>query len=122
MLVRGQGTEEFGSVVGCLTALAAAAGNEQLWKPLNHALLEACAHESRPEVRKAGVGGLLSVVQTLGEEYMVLLPECLPILSELFEDDDEEIVALAKECVAAGEELLGESLDENLRWHQPNVR
>lgn len=27
---------ETGSVIGCLTALASAAGNEQLWKPLNH--------------------------------------------------------------------------------------
>ena len=114
-LVEGRGTEEHGNVSQSLTALAAAAGNEQLWKPLNFMLMEACGDERRSEVRKSGVKSLLSIIQTLGEEYMVLLPECLPVLSELLEDDDETIVALAKECVHHGEELLGESLEDSLR-------
>jgi U3 small nucleolar RNA-associated protein 10 len=114
-LIQGISTEDHGNVIDCITALAAAAGNEQLWKPLNHALLEACGNEKRSEVRKSGVKTLLSIIHTLGEEYMVLLPECLPVLSELLEDDDEDIVALAKECVQQGEELLGESLEDSLR-------
>lgn len=114
-VVKGVGAEENGNVISCLTALASAAGNEQLWKPLNHIVLEACDNESRSEVRKAGVSCLLSLIKTLGEEYMVLLPECLPSLSELLEDSDEEIVALAQECVSLGEDLLGESLQDSLR-------
>uniref|UniRef100_A0A7S2ELE7 HEAT repeat-containing protein 1 n=2 Tax=Ditylum brightwellii TaxID=49249 RepID=A0A7S2ELE7_9STRA len=113
-LVSGVGTTEHGNVIACLTALAAAAGNEQLWKPLNHAILQACGNDSRSEVRKAGASALLTIIQTLGEEYMVLLPECLPILSELLEDSDEEIASIAKECIRQGEELLGESLDDSL--------
>ena len=113
-LVEGQGTLEYGNVVGCLTALATAAGNEQLWKPLNFAVLEACSHK-RSEVRKAGISCLLSIIETVGEEYMVLLPECLPVLSELLEDSDEQIAGMAKECVRQGEELLGESLEDSLR-------
>jgi U3 small nucleolar RNA-associated protein 10 len=46
---------------------------------------------------------------------MVLLPECLPVLSELLEDEDEDIAAIAKDCIALGEELLGESLEDSLR-------
>jgi U3 small nucleolar RNA-associated protein 10 len=107
--------DEPGSVIGCLTALAAAAGNEELWKPLNHAVLEACGNENRVEVRKGGISCLLSLINALGEEYMVLLPECLPVLSELLEDSDEEIAGLAQKCVSIGEELLGESLQESLR-------
>ncbi len=114
-LVQGIATEDHGSVSSCITSLAAAAGNEQMWKPLNHSLLEICGDEKRPEVRKSGVKTLLSIIHALGEEYMVLLPECLPVLSELLEDEDEDIVALAKECVQQGEELLGESLEDNLR-------
>jgi len=113
-LVEGQGTLEHGNVAGCLTALATAAGNEQLWKPLNFAVLEACSHK-RSEVRRAGISCLLSIIETVGEEYMVLLPECLPVLSELLEDGDEEIAGMAKECVRQGEELLGESLEDSLR-------
>jgi hypothetical protein len=115
MLIEGVGTEEQGSVSQTLTALAAAAGNEQLWKPLNYSLLQACGNGKRAEVRKTGVKSLLNIIQTLGEEYMVLLPECLPVLSELLEDEDESIIALAKECIHQGEELLGESLEDSLR-------
>ena len=56
----------------------------------------------------------MSIIETIGEEYMVLLPECLPVLSELLEDE-EEIAGMAKECVRQGEELLGESLEDSLR-------
>jgi U3 small nucleolar RNA-associated protein 10 len=112
-LVLGAGTEN-GSVVECLVALAAAAGEEQLWKPLNHAVLQACSHESRSEVRKAGVMCLHSLIKSVGEEYMVLIPECLPVLSELLEDSDEDIAGLAQDCITLSEELLGESLEDNL--------
>ena len=104
-----------GNVISCITALASAAGNEQLWKPLNHGVLEACSNEHRSDVRKAGVSCLLSLIKALGEEYMVLLPECLPVLSELLEDSDEETAGLAQECVTLSEELLGESLQDSLR-------
>ena len=103
-----------GAAVNCLTALALAAGDDSLWKSLNHSILEACGHESRAEVRKAGVLCLMSMMRCLGEEYMVLLPECLPVLSELLEDDEEN-AALARECIALAEELIGESLEEDLR-------
>lgn len=104
-----------GSVIGCVTALASAAGNEQLWKPLNYAVLDACSNRNRSEVRKAGLSCLLSLIKSLGEEYMVLLPECLPVLAELLEDNDEEVAGLAQDCITLGEELLGESLEDSLR-------
>jgi hypothetical protein len=103
-----------GSIVGCIVALASAAGDEQLWKPLNHVVLQACSYESRKEVRKAGVTCLLALVKSIGEEYMVLIPECLPTLAELLEDSDEEIARLSRDCIAHSEELLGESLQDNL--------
>ena len=112
-LVQGVDSEN-GSVVGCLVALASAAGDEQLWKPLNYSVLQACGNDRRPEVRMAGVSCLLSLIRSLGEEYMVLLPECLPNLSELLEDSDEDIVGIAQECIQLSEELLGESLQDSL--------
>ena len=110
-----QGKEEqSGSVVECVVALATAAGDEQLWKPLNHSILQACSDENRLEVRKAGISCLLSMIKSIGEEYMVLIPECLPVLSELLEDPDEEIAGMAQECISHSEELLGESLQDSL--------
>jgi len=112
-IVQGSDTQS-GSVVECLVALATAAGDEQLWKPLNHSVLQACSDENRSEVRRAGVSCLLSLINSIGEEYMVLVPECLPILSELLEDSDEEIAGIAQECISQSEELLGESLQDSL--------
>ena len=114
-LVQGQNeNEELGSVGECIVALASAAGDEHKWKPLNHMVLQACSHDTRGEVRKAGVRCLLSLIKAIGEEYMVLIPECLPVLSELLEDTDEEIAGSAQECIASSEELLGESLEDSL--------
>lgn len=110
----GQKEDDSGCVTECIVALASAAGDEQKWKPLNHAVLQACSHETRGEVRKAGVRCLLSLIKSIGEEYMVLIPECLPVLSELLEDSDEEIAGFAQECITSSEELLGESLEDSL--------
>ena len=41
---------ESGNMISCITALASAAGNEQLWKPLNHSVLEACSNQDQSEV------------------------------------------------------------------------
>ena len=114
-IIQGIGTLDYGSVSRCIVALAMAAGDERMWKPINQALLQACENNDRPEVRRAGVHCLKSVMESIGEEYMVLLPECLPALSELLEDEDERIAGLARECITLGEELLGESLQESLR-------
>jgi len=98
-----------GGIVNCITSLATAAGNETLWKPLNHVVLEACGSDSRSSARIAGLTCLMSLMRSLGEEYMVLLPECLPVLSELLEDD-EDVARLARSCVSLAEELIGENL------------
>ena len=108
-------SSEDGNVTATLVALATAAGNEQLWKPLNHEVLEACGDEDRGEVRKAGLACLCRLLTTLGEEFMTLLPECLPVLSEVLEDSDEAVVAIARECIAVAEEMTGENLEESLR-------
>jgi hypothetical protein len=104
-----------GSVIGCLSALAMAGGNEQLWKPLNHVVLQACGDDHRSDVRRAGLVCLLELMKSLGEEYMVLLPENLPIISELLEDSNDDVARLARYVVTQAEELLGESLEDSLR-------
>lgn len=51
----------------------------------------------------------------VGEEYMVLLPECLPFLSELMEDSAQEVVDRTTDAIRFIEELSGEKLDEYLQ-------
>jgi U3 small nucleolar RNA-associated protein 10 len=51
----------------------------------------------------------------VGEEYLILLPECLPFLSELMEDANRDVVAATAEAIRFIEELSGEKLDEFLQ-------
>jgi len=114
-LVVDWGTSGTGSLVGCLTALTAGNDNKRYWKPLVHAIIGACGHGNYAEVRKAGAFALLFVLRTLGEECMVLLPECLSVLLELLEDDnDKDVASLARECGQMVEDLLGENLESSL--------
>jgi hypothetical protein len=113
-VVEGDGSDG-GCVIGCVRALAVAAGEEQLWKPLNLAVMKACSEETRVECRRAGLICLDSLTKNLGEEYMVLLPEILPVLAELLEDTNDEVASLAKEVLSYAEELTGENLEETLR-------
>ncbi len=46
---------------------------------------------------------------------MLLLPECLPFLSELMEDDTREVTSLTTDCIRFLEELSGEKLDTYLQ-------
>jgi len=46
----------------------------------------------------------------IGEEYLILLPECLSYLSELLEDDDDTVSGLAGETIRYIESISGETL------------
>ena len=50
----------------------------------------------------------------LGEDYLALLPECLPFISELLEDNNDDVVASTSELVRVIEGLSGEKLDDYL--------
>lgn len=49
------------------------------------------------------------------DEYLTLLPECLPFLSELMEDSSRDVVAGTSEAIKFIEELSGEKLDSYLQ-------
>jgi U3 small nucleolar RNA-associated protein 10 len=51
----------------------------------------------------------------VGEEYLLLLPECLPFLSELLEDDAADVTTQTGELIRYIEELSGEKLDSYLQ-------
>ena len=103
-----------GSVVPCLAALAVAVGKDIMWKPLNHKLLS-LTRDKRRFVRSAALRALHKLFQEVGEEYLLLLPECLPYFSELLEDDVAEVAALAGEVIRYVEDLSGEKLDSYLQ-------
>ena len=103
-----------GSLAPCLVALALSVGKDTLWKPLTHHVLMATRH-TRSAVRLAALHTLHTLFVEVGEEFLVLLPECLPFLSELMEDDSSDVCDCTSKVVRYIEELSGEKLDQYLQ-------
>eukprot|EP00501_MAST-03F_sp_TOSAG23-6_P002031 GSMAST32.ASY1.ANO1.2119.1 assembled CDS len=100
-------------VIPCLWRLAAAAGTDILWKPLNHMVLLKTRSESA-KIRHASLMVIQQMYQNLGEDMLVLLPETIPFIAELMEDSDEQVENVCMEMKEQIEELSGEKLDDYL--------
>lgn len=68
----------------CLAQLASACGKDALWKALANAVLLR-TRSGNIGVRVAALVCLRHCFEVVGEEFLALLPECLPFLSELLE-------------------------------------
>ena len=100
-------TEEH--VAPCLVQMAITVHDDQMWKPLHHAILRRTRSDVAM-VRKAALSVVHQLFNRLGESYMVMLPETVPYLAELMEDDNSEVEALCQRVIKDIEVLSGESL------------
>jgi len=98
-------------VIPCLVQFAITVHDDQLWKPLHHAVLRRTRSDN-PSVRLAALTVVHQFFNRLGEAYMVMLPETVPYLSELMEDDHPEVEALCQKVIKDIEQVSGESLQE----------
>ncbi|KAF4637911.1 hypothetical protein G7Y89_g179 [Cudoniella acicularis] len=101
-------------LVPAVVELAAAADSSDHHKELNGAILKHLRSEN-PSVRLAAVKCQQSLTDRLGEEWLSLLPEMLPFISELQEDDDEIVEKETHRWIVKIEGVLGESLDSMLQ-------
>lgn len=54
----------------------------------------------------------VEIARKLGEDFMPLLPETVPFLAELLEDEDENTEKSAQNAVRTLEDILGEPLQK----------
>ena len=101
-------------LVPAVVELAAAADSQEHQKELNTAILKHLRSEN-PAVRLAAVKAEQALAQRLGEEWLGMLPEMLPYISELQEDDDEVVERETMRWIVMIEKVLGESLDSMLQ-------
>jgi U3 small nucleolar RNA-associated protein 10 len=94
--------------------LAAAADSQAHQKELNSALLKHLRSE-KAAVRLAAVKCEQALTDRLGEEWLAMLHEMLPRISELQEDDDEVVERETHRWIVKIEGVLGESLDSMLQ-------
>ena len=97
----------------CLGALVAATGRDVFWKPLCHRIFLATRGKTVHQ-RRAALACISTCFAAAGEDILVLLPEALPYLSELMEDNDADVEKAAHLMVHQLEELSGESLQSYL--------
>ena len=102
-------------LIPAVVDLAAATTDSQAHqKELNSALLGHLRSENRA-VRLAAVKCEQALTDRLGEEWLSMLHEMLPRISELQEDDDEEVERETHRWIVKIEAALGESLDAMLQ-------
>jgi U3 small nucleolar RNA-associated protein 10 len=83
-------------------------------KELNTALMQHLKSDQRA-VRLAAVKCEQELMDRLGEEWLTMLTEMLPRISELQEDDDEEVERETHRWIIKIEAVLGEPLDAMLQ-------
>ncbi|NWR29845.1 HEAT1 protein, partial [Tachuris rubrigastra] len=96
-------------LIPCIAQFSVAMADDSLWKPLNYQILLKTRHSS-PKVRFASLLALIEVAQKLKENYLVLLPESIPFLAELMEDECEEVEQQCQKTIQQLEVILGEPL------------
>jgi U3 small nucleolar RNA-associated protein 10 len=101
-------------LVPAIVELAAAAESSDHHKELNGAILKHMRSETA-SVRLAAVKCEQELTDRLGEEWLSMLPEMLPFISELQEDDDEVVEKETHRWIVKIEGVLGESLDSMLQ-------
>lgn len=101
-------------LIPTIVELAAAADSPDHHKELNGAILKHMRSEST-SVRLAAVKCEQALTDRLGEEWLSMLPEMLPFISELQEDDDDVVEKETHRWIVKIEGVLGESLDSMLQ-------
>ena len=98
-----------GSVVPCLKYFPRTVKDITLWKDLNTHLLGKL-QDSQAHVREAGLMVFEEIFQQQGDDFLNFLPDTVPLLVELLEDDSEVVEARCKVLVKQIEKILGESI------------
>lgn len=101
-------------LVPAVVELAAAADSPDHHKELNGAILKHMRTETA-SVRLAAIKCEQELTDRLGEEWLSMLPEMLPFISELQEDDDDAVEKETHRWIVKIEGVLGESLDSMLQ-------
>lgn len=96
-----------------IAQLPCSASDDILWKQLNYQVLMKTRSDS-PEQRIFGLKICVEIAKKLGQSFESLMPETIPFLSELLEDEDYKVVEATQHGVRELEETVGESLQKYL--------
>jgi len=101
------------TVIPTLSALALAAQSPDHHTHINTTLLRLFRSDDA-RVRLAAVKAQRSLTEKMGEEWLEMISQMLPAISEAFEDDDEAVEREARAWVEEIEGVLGEGVESML--------
>lgn len=109
-------------VVPAIAELAVATDSPDNHKEMNTAIMKYLRPSTStnrgggdsPYTRLAALKAEQALTERLGEDWLALLPEMLPYISELMEDEDETVEREVRKWIKDIEQILGERLDDML--------
>ncbi|KAF7649743.1 hypothetical protein LDENG_00136730, partial [Lucifuga dentata] len=90
----------------CIGQFAVAMADDTQWKTLNYQILLKTRHAAT-EVRFSSLLMLMELAGKLRENYMVLLPETIPFLAELMEDECQQVEQQVQKVIQEMEKPRG---------------
>ncbi|XP_033173717.1 HEAT repeat-containing protein 1 homolog [Drosophila mauritiana] len=107
------GNESLQQVLSNCIAQFAVATNDVMWKQLNSQVLLK-TRTPTPEVRILAFNSCVAIARKLGESYATLLPETVPFIAELLEDEHQRVEKNTRTAVQELETILGEPVQKYL--------
>ncbi|XP_016987522.1 HEAT repeat-containing protein 1 homolog [Drosophila rhopaloa] len=107
------GSEPLQQVLSNSIAQLAVATNDVMWKQLNNQVLLK-TRTSNPDVRILAFNSCVAIARKLGESYAPLLPETVPFIAELLEDEHQRVEKNTRSAVQELETILGEPVQKYL--------
>ncbi|KAH8393595.1 HEAT repeat-containing protein 1 homolog [Drosophila serrata] len=105
--------EPLHQVLSSSIAQLAVASNDVMWKQLNSQVLLK-TRTPTPEVRILAFNTCVAIARKLGESYATLLPETVPFIAELLEDEHQRVEKNTRSAVQELETILGEPVQKYL--------
>lgn len=96
-------------LIPCIVNFAVATANDALWKQMNYQILLKMRHSSSA-IRLIALECLTETAKKMGEDFLPLLPETIPFLAELLEDEEESVEKACQKAVQELEKVVGEPL------------
>ncbi|KAK8799739.1 hypothetical protein WA158_006287 [Blastocystis sp. Blastoise] len=93
--------------------VATTSGHDVWWKSLNYDILM-FTREDVPTVKYIALKNIQDCFTRASQEYISLIPDCIPFLANLLEDSDVAVERLASDVKIQLETLSGEQLDNFL--------
>lgn len=100
-------------LTACIAQLAVTVSSDIMWKQLNQQVLLK-TRTNIPEVRILSFNCCVEIARKLGDDFTTLLPETVPFVAELFEDENPRVEKNTRKAVQELEGILGESLQKYL--------